>query len=45
MVEVEGSGFGVNFVVDSKVLEKDEGSVLMLKHSQVPAVSVVPRHL
>lgn len=29
MVEVEESGFGANFVVDSKVLEKDGGSVLM----------------
>lgn len=29
MVEGEGSGFGENFVVDSRVLEMDEGSVLM----------------
>lgn len=44
MVEVEESGFGANFVVDSKVLEKGGGSVLMLKHSQESVVPVVPMY-
>lgn len=44
MVEVEESGFGANFVVDSKVLEKGGGSVLMLKYSQESVVPVVPMY-
>lgn len=44
MVGVEESGFLGHFVVDAKVLEKDECSPLMWKNSQVFAVTVVPRH-
>lgn len=44
MVEAEGSGFVGDFAVEAKVLERDECSPLMWKHSQGLAVTVVPRH-
>lgn len=44
MVGVEGFGFVEHFVVDAKVLERDVCSPLTWKHSQVSAVTVVPRH-
>lgn len=44
MVEVEGSGFVGHFVVEAKVWERGECSPLMWKHSQVFAVTVVPRN-
>lgn len=44
MVEVERSGFVGHFVVDAKVLVRDECSPLTWKHSQAFAVTVVPRH-
>lgn len=43
MVEAEGSGFVGHFVVAAKVLERDECSPLMWKHSQVFVVTVVPK--
>lgn len=43
MVGVEGSGFVGHFVVVAKVLEKGECSPLMWKHSQMFAVTAVPR--
>lgn len=44
MVESEGSGFVGDFVVDAKVLERDECSPLTWKHSQGFVVTVAPRH-
>lgn len=44
MVEVEESGSGANFVVDSKVLETVGGSVQMKEHSQGSVEPVVPRY-
>lgn len=44
MVGVEGPGFVAHFAVDAKVLEMDLCSPLTWKHSQVFAVTVVPKY-
>lgn len=44
MVEKEGSGFVGHFVVEAKVLVRVECSLLILKHSQVLAVTAVSKY-